>query len=106
MPSAGKTDSRDSIKSKAFEKEGVGWGRGEEKRSGEGGSPHVSLAPSKPPPPLPKTFVKVDAGLGGLSSGPYQCVPRCFTKKNPLAIAPSRPAGKAPEQGFDNVESL
>ena len=66
----------------------------------------ASPAPSKPPPPLPKTFVKVDAGPGGLSSGPYRCVPRCFTKKNPLAIAPSRPAGKASGQGFDKVESL
>lgn len=45
MPSAGKTDSRDSIKSKAFEEEGVGFGEGEEKLSGEGGEPPTLLLP-------------------------------------------------------------
>ena len=42
---------------------------------------------AKPPPPLPKTFVKVDAGPGGLSSGPYRCVPRCFTKRTPSLLS-------------------
>jgi len=39
---------------KVFEEEGVGFGEGEEKLSGEGGSPHVF--PSLPPAPLTSLF--------------------------------------------------